>query len=165
MLTITSGFHKFTKFNLSTCGLHVCLCRSLENSLKAWRQKMLLCFPSLPVVPFWVFISFSRWVYMHLYQEKLKKHLWSGKGGYYQDSIIGNAYVWACLWKTHVNFSKGKQTSVFTCMVLSLFPDVWFEKKGKTSNTHICDLVQVIEIHVHAINICNPCCCRKRMMV
>lgn len=35
VLTITLGLRKFTKFNPSTCGVHVCLCRSLENSLKA----------------------------------------------------------------------------------------------------------------------------------
>lgn len=43
----------------------VCLCRSLVNNLKAWHQKMLPCFPSLPVVPFLVFISSLRWVFVY----------------------------------------------------------------------------------------------------
>lgn len=58
---ITSGLCVFTNLYMY---VHLCLCRSLVNSLKAWRPKMLPCSPSLPVVPFWVFISFSRWVYV-----------------------------------------------------------------------------------------------------
>ena len=122
-LTITSGLNVNLQdliYMWSTCTC-TCLCRSLVSSLKAWRLKMLPCFPSLPVVPFWVFISFSRWVVVYLHEAKLKEH-WEVERMANQDSMI---HVGLC-----INFSQSKQMSCGGAVTSWLVLCLWIERSG-----------------------------------